>query len=118
MLTKRCGLIMVVSLVLTVSTTIGMAQNLNVNVPLTLPEQPEVPVSPAASGTAPGTLTNETTGTNPLTGLPCAGVGSLAVTEAGALPATSSSPPDDGTPTDALPSLNSVFGSGSTLGSC
>ena len=40
---------------------------LNSNTPLTLTQpSPEVPVSPITPGTAPGTLFNETTGTQPV----------------------------------------------------
>jgi hypothetical protein len=87
-----------------------------------LPEQAEVPVAPSTPGTGPGTLSNETTGANPLTGLPCSGEGALATTGAGALPDATNPPAGTITPADqgaiSLPSLNSVFGPTSALGAC
>ena len=87
-----------------------------------LPEQPEVPVSASTPGTGPGTLSNETTGTNALTGLPCSGEGALATTGAGALPDATNPPEGSLTPANQgainLPSLNSVFGPTSALGAC
>lgn len=88
---------------------------------LVILQRGEVPISPATPGTLPGTLNNETTGTNPLTGLPCSGQGSLAVSGAGGLADTALPPPGGDTttePTTQLPSLTSVFGSSSSLGAC
>jgi hypothetical protein len=85
---------------------------------LTLPQQPEIAVSPASPGTAPGSFGNETTGSNPLTGLPCTGEGSLAVSGAGGLADTASPPVGSSPTTPELPTITSVFGSPSTLGSC
>lgn len=86
---------------------------------LTVPQTAEIPVSPVTPSTAPGSvLNNETTGTNPLTGLPCSGAGSLSVSGAGALSDSATPPPDSTSPTPQLPSLSSVFGTSTTLGSC
>jgi hypothetical protein len=107
---------------LALSQTVTPAQTVNPSSTLLLPEQAESPISAATPGTGPGTLSNETTGTNPLTGLPCTGEGSLAESGAGALPDASN--PAEGTITPAdqgaisLPSLNSVFGPTSALGAC
>jgi hypothetical protein len=93
---------------------------------MTVPQEPEVPVSPALPSTAPGSLTNETTGTNPVTGLPCSGAGALSVSGAGALGGTGVGGPGEaaGAPTEPtsdtyqLPTLTSVFGSSTALGAC
>jgi hypothetical protein len=109
-------------LILTANAATAPAQTVNSGASLTLPQQAETPVSPATPGTGPGALTNETTGTNPLTGLPCSGQGSLAVSGAGSLPDTASAPPGSDSTTDVpdneLPAITSVFGSGTTLGAC
>ena len=74
-------------------------------------------MSPITPGTAPGTLFNETTGTNPFTGLPCSVEGSLAIGGTAALPGTTSDPETD-TPTDQLQAPMSVFGSETGPGPC
>jgi hypothetical protein len=116
---KVLGLIV---LVLSATGAVAAAQNFNGASPLTLPQQGETAISPALPGTGPGTLTNETTGTNPLTGLPCSGLGSLAVSGAGGLPDSATAPPGSDATTDApedeLPAITSVFGSTTTLGAC
>ena len=79
-----------------------------------LPEMPEPPVSPINPGTLPGTSTAAgVTGTNPLTGRPCNGAGSLSISGAGGLPGTSSGP-GTGSPTP----FTSIYGSQSSLGAC
>jgi hypothetical protein len=79
-----------------------------------LPEMPEPPVSPLNPGTLPGTSTAAgVTGTNPLTGRPCNGAGSLSISGAGGLPGTSSGP-GTGSPTP----FTSIYGSQSSLGAC
>jgi hypothetical protein len=92
---------------------------LNSNTPLTLtqPSLPEVPVSPITPGTAPGTLFNETTGTNAFTGLPCAVEGSLSIGGNAAVPDTASNF-ETNTPTDRLQAPMSVFGSETGPGPC
>jgi hypothetical protein len=91
------------------------AQTPNQIVPLTLPNQVEVPVSPS---TPSSLLSGESTGSNPLTGLPCTGAGSLAVSSVGETTDTSSSPADSTPTAPQLPTVSSVFGSSSSLGSC
>jgi hypothetical protein len=79
-----------------------------------LPEVPEPPVSPINPGTLPGTTSAAgVTGTNPLTGRPCNGAGSLSISGAGALPGTSS-PANISSPTP----FTSIYGSQSSLGAC
>ena len=79
-----------------------------------LPQMPEPPVSPINPGTLPGTSSAAgVTGTNPLTGKPCNGAGSLSISGAGSLPGTSSGP-GTGSPTP----FTSIFGSQSSLGAC
>jgi hypothetical protein len=91
---------------------------LNPSAPLTLSQpSPEVPVSPITPGTLPGTLFNETTGTNPFTGLPCSAEGSLTIGGTAALAGTTSNPETD-TPTDQLQAPMSVFGSETGPGPC
>jgi hypothetical protein len=90
----------------------------------TLSQMPEPPVSPVNPGTLPGTTTAAgVTGTNPITGLPCNGAGSISVSGAGGLPGSTSSPPP-GTietlgniPVGTQP-FNSIYGSQSSLGAC
>jgi hypothetical protein len=87
-----------------------------------LPATPENPVSPALPNTAGGVVTNTTTGTNPLTGLPCSGPGSLSVSGAGGLPGTTAAPVN-GSPVPTTgpiqtPAFPSVFGSANTSGAC
>jgi hypothetical protein len=75
--------------------------------PLVAPQSPENAVSPALpSGLIPG----QTSGTNPLTGLPCSGAGSLAVTGTGTLPGASSPPVNGSSTTPVTPAFSSVFG--------
>jgi hypothetical protein len=91
-----------------------------------LPEMAEPPVSPINPGTLPGSTAavgGSATGTNPVTGLPCNGSGSLSVSGAGGLPGTATPPP--GLSTETLeqipvgtPPTTSVFGSQNNLGSC
>lgn len=89
----------------------------------TLQQMPEPPVSPINPGTLPGTSgAAGVTGTNPLTGRPCNGGGSLSISGAGGLPGTSSAPV--GT-SETLPNIpvgtppfTSIYGSQSSLGAC
>lgn len=94
--------------------------------PFTLQEQTEPPVSPINPGTLPGStaaIGGSATGTNPVTGLPCNGSGSLSVSGAGGLPGTATPPP--GLSTETLeqipvgtPPFNSIYGSQNNLGAC
>lgn len=82
--------------------------------PFSLQQMPEPPVSPINPGTLPGTTgAAGVTGTNPLTGKPCNGAGSLSISGAGGLPGTSSGP-GTGSPTP----FTSIYGSQSSLGAC
>lgn len=86
---------------------------------LTVPNQAEVPVSAVTPATTPGSLlTGESTGSNPLTGLPCSGAGSLSVSGVGGLADSATPPPDSDSSTPQLPTITSVFGSATTLGPC
>jgi len=109
---KRLALTGLVALTVTAAAASALAQG------LVIPQRSEVPVSPT---TPSGLLNSQTTGTNPLTGLPCSGQGSLAVSGVGGLGDTAS-PPPGGDPTQPasaqLPSLTSVFGTGSGTGAC
>jgi hypothetical protein len=124
MTAKPFALICLSALFMTVCETVTPAQSLNPSSALILPEQAEAPISPGTPGTGPGSLTNQTTGTNPLTGLPCSGAGALSESGAGQLPDASTPPPGGTTPTDddqgsiPVPALNSVFGSATSIGAC
>ena len=93
----------------------------NPNSPFTLPQSPEFAVSPINPGTLPGTGAGST-GTNPITGLPCSGGGSISVSGAGGLPGSSVVPPGatetPGSIPVGSPPVSSVYGPGSTLGAC
>jgi hypothetical protein len=92
----------------------------------TIQQTPEIPVSPINPGTLPGSTAavgGAATGTNPITGLPCNGSGSIAVSGAGGLPGTATPPPDLSTETlDQIPvgtpPTSSIYGSQTNLGSC
>lgn len=94
--------------------------------PFTLPEQPEPLVSPINPGTLPGStaaIGGSATGTNPITGLPCNGSGSISVSGAGGLFGTATPPPQLSTETlDQIPvgtpPVTSIYGSQNNLGSC
>jgi hypothetical protein len=109
-------------MVLAASAAVGRAQN--PYSPFTLPQIPEPPVSPINPGTLPGTTaaTGGTAGTNPITGLPCSGLGSLAVSGAGGLPGTTTPPPGSTETLDQIPvgspPVSSIYGSASSLGPC
>ena len=98
----------------------------NPSMTFTLPQMAEPSVSPINPGTLPGStaaIGGSATGTNPITGLPCNGAGSLAVSGAGGLPGTATPPPQVSRETlDQIPvgtpPTTSVFGSQSNLGSC
>jgi hypothetical protein len=126
MAANRLELIGLCILVLTVTAAAALAQNTSnpmlsgntVNLVLSgnttvLPPRSESAVSPSLPISG-GLLTNATTGTNQLTGLPCSGPGSLSVSGAGGLPGTSAG--DASIPQ--LPAFPSVFGSASTSGAC
>lgn len=99
---------------LTANSVTLLAQNVNPSVPLTLPVAPEVPVSPAISNS----LLGPSTGTNPLTGLPCSGVGpSLPISGQGALPGTVPLP-ETGQPTGQFQAPSSIYGTQGGLGPC
>jgi hypothetical protein len=108
MAAKRMGLIGLSVFLLTATTTLVPAQ-------VATPVAPEVAVSPA---TPQGLLGNESSGLNPLTGLPCSGGGASAVTGVGGLADTTTPPPNGSLTVEQLPTIQSVFGSGSTLGAC
>jgi hypothetical protein len=78
----------------------------------------ELSVSPAL----PTGLIPNTSGTNPLTGLPCTGPGALSISGAGSLPGSTTAPVNGsliGT-TQAIqtPAFQSVFQSGGSGGAC
>ena len=109
---KRMELIGLIALALAAIATGALAQN----GPSTLPQTPETAVSPALPS---GLLGGESTGSNPLTGLPCIGSGASAVSGVGGLGDTTTLPPGDDSGADQLPTFNSVFGTTSTtLGAC
>jgi hypothetical protein len=109
---KRMGLIGLIALALTGTATVAFAQS----APITLPEIPELAVSPALPS---GLLSGESSGSNPLTGLPCTGGGASAVSGVGGLGDTTTPPQGDDSGAEQLPPFVSVFGSGSsTLGAC
>ncbi len=92
----------------------------------TLQQMPEPPVSPINPGTLPGTtaaIGGSATGTNPITGLPCDGSGSISVSGAGGLPGTTATPPPGTNETlDQIPVgtpvFTSIYGSQTNLGAC
>jgi hypothetical protein len=93
--------------------------------PFTLPQMPEPPVSPINPGTLPGTTSaigGSATGTNPITGLPCNGTGSISVSGAGGLPGTATPPPGLNETLGQIPvgtpPFTSIYGSQTNLGSC
>ena len=98
----------------------------NAFAPFSLPEQAEPIVSPINPGTLPGStaaIGGSATGTNPVTGLPCNGSGSISVSGAGGLPGTATPPP--GVSTETLeqipvgtPPFSSIYGSQNNLGAC
>ena len=102
-----------------------LAQTFNGTNPFSLPEMPEPPISPINPGTLPGTTSaigGSATGTNPITGLPCNGSGSISVSGAGGLPGTAT-PPSGlnetlGQIPVGTPPFTSIYGSQSNLGSC
>lgn len=97
----------------------------NPSSPFTLPQMPEPLVSPINPGSLPGStaaIGGSATGTNPITGLPCNGGGSLSISGAGGLPGTATEPPGTNETLDQIPvgapPVNSIYGSQSSLGSC
>jgi hypothetical protein len=93
--------------------------------PFSLPQMPEPPVSPINPGTLPGTTSaigGSATGTNPITGLPCNGSGSISVSGAGGLPGTATPPPGVNETLGQIPvgtpPFTSIYGSQTNLGSC
>lgn len=102
-------------------TAIAYAQNPSTS--LTIPQQPEVSVSPTTPGTLPGTQAGPGTaiGTNPITGQPCTGGGASALN--GGLTgasATSDQPGEPGQAIAGLPPDNSIYGlgTGTNPGAC
>ena len=102
-----------------------LAQTFNGTNPFSLPEMPEPPISPINPGTLPGTTSaigGSATGTNPITGLPCNGSGSISVSGAGGLPGTATPPPGLNETLGQIPvgtpPFTSIYGSQSNLGSC
>jgi hypothetical protein len=101
----------------------AVAHAQNPSTALTIPQQSEVPVSPTTPGTLPGTEAGAGTavGTNPITGQPCTGGGSSALT--GGLPTaptTSNQPGEPGNSAAGLPPDNSIYGLGNATnpGAC
>lgn len=98
----------------------------NAFTPFSLPETAEPAVSPINPGTLPGStaaIGGSATGTNPITGLPCNGSGSISVSGAGGLPGTATPPPDLSTETlnqipVGTPPVTSIYGSQNNLGPC
>lgn len=98
----------------------------NAFVPFSLPETAEPPVSPINPGSLPGStaaIGGSSTGTNPITGLPCNGSGSISVSGAGGLPGTATPPPGLSTETSGsipvgVPPTSSIYSSQSNLGAC
>jgi hypothetical protein len=97
----------------------------NPSTPLTLPQMAEPPVSPINPGTLPGStaaIGGAATGSNPITGLPCNGSGSISVSGAGGLPGTATPPPGTTETLDQIPigapPTTSIYGSQLNLGSC
>jgi hypothetical protein len=93
--------------------------------PFTLQQVPEPAVSPINPGTTPGTtaaIGGSAVGTNPITGLPCNGTGSISVSGAGGLPGTATPPPGINETTDQIPigtpPFTSIYGSQTNLGAC
>src|SRR5580693_4576098 len=109
MAAKHMGLIGLTALVLAATAAAALAQS------ATLPEGPELAVSPALPS---GLLSGESSGSNPLTGLPCSGGGASAVSGVGGLSDTATLPPGDDSADIQAPPIVSVYGSGSTLGAC
>jgi hypothetical protein len=109
MAAKRMELIGLTVLALAATATVALAQS------FTLPEGRELAVSPALPS---GLLSGESSGSNPLTGLPCSGGGASAVSVVGGLSDTATLPPGDDSADIQAPPIVSVFGSGSTLGAC
>jgi hypothetical protein len=109
---KRMELIGLIALALAATATVALAQSASV----TVPEAPELAVSPALPS---GLLSGESAGSNPLTGLPCTGGGASAVTGVGGLGDTTTPPQGDTSAAEQLPPITSVFGTvSSTLGAC
>jgi hypothetical protein len=109
---KHMELIGLIALALAAIATEALAQN----APSAPRQLPEIAVSPALPS---GLLSGESTGSNPLTGLPCSGGGASAVSGVGGLGDTTTPPQGDDSDADQLPTFNSVFGTTSTtLGSC
>lgn len=83
----------------------------------TIPESPEIPISPATPGTLPGTTAGSTSvGTNPITGQPCSGQGATSL-----LGGTDEEAGDLGNPDttpEGLPPVQSIYGTTSGLGAC
>jgi hypothetical protein len=112
MVEKRMGLIGLIALALAATATVALAQS----APATVLEAPELAVSPALPS---GLLSGESTGSNPLTGLPCTGGGASSVTGVGGLGDTTTPPPGDTSDAEQLPPITSVFGTvSSSLGAC
>jgi len=94
--------------------------------PFSLPETGEPPVSPINPGSLPGSTAavgGSATGTNPVTGLPCNGSGSISVSGAGGLPGTAT--PQPGLTTESIgripvgvPPTSSIYSSQANLGAC
>jgi len=98
----------------------------NAFTPFTLPETGEPTVSPINPGSLPGStaaIGGSATGTNPVTGLPCNGSGSISVSGAGGLPGTATPPPSSSTETlgqipVGVPPTSSIYSSQANLGAC
>ena len=103
-----------------------LVQNTNAFAPFSLPETGEPAVSPINPGSLPGStaaIGGSATGTNPVTGLPCNGSGSISVSGAGGLPGTAT--PQPGVTTESIgripvgvPPTSSIYSSQANLGAC
>ena len=90
----------------------------NAFTPFTLPQTAEPPISPINPGSLPGSTAavgGTATGTNPVTGLPCNGSGSISVSGVGGLPGTTQTPGQ--IPVGVQPT-SSIYSSQQDLGAC
>jgi hypothetical protein len=88
----------------------------NPSVPFSLPQPPEIPVSPVMPSTM-GATSIGATATNPFTGLMCSAEGSLAVGTTGPIPGTIPLP-EPGEPSEQMQAPASVFGTQGAPGPC
>lgn len=90
----------------------------NAFTPFSLPQTGEPAVSPINPGSLPGStaaIGGSASGTNPITGMPCNGSGSISTSGAGGLPGTSPTP---GQIPVGVPPTSSIYSSQQNLGAC